>query len=126
MNKEKVIPEKKVSHKKSSKKREDSKVADFPKLNPFMTSDNRQASRQCETKVCHNPPARSNSIEATKKAKDKRKKSSEYSTSFVNTASGKNMVRNASDQFSHIKPLKTQPSIATVEKLKMLKLAQKG
>lgn len=126
MNKDKPNPDKKVSHKKSSKKREDSKISDFPRLNPFMTSDNRQLSRQLEAKGCQNPPARSNSIEATKKAKDKRKKSSEYSTSFVNTASGKNMVRNASDQFTHIKPLKAQPSVATVEKLKILKFAQKG
>jgi len=126
MNKDKPIADKKVSHKKSSKKREDSKINEIPKLNPFMTSDNRQPTRQLETKPAHNLPARSNSIEATKKAREKRKKSSEYSTSFVNTASGKNMVRNASDQFTHIKPLKTQPSVATVEKLKILKLTQKG
>lgn len=125
LTKDKAALERKVSNKKSSKKKEDSKVFDSIKLNPFLTSDNRTIQRNCESKQSNRQAARSNSIDATKRSKEKRKRSSEYSMSFANTVSGKQIMRNASDHFTGIKPSKMHSAVATVEKLKLMRQVQK-
>lgn len=118
INKDKVMFDRKISQKKSSKKKE-TLVADHSK-NPFMTTDTRGGHKtgECKTSTIG---GRSHSIDATKKLRDKRKRSSECGGSFAHTASGKHMIRNVSDQFSHIKTIKTQPSAHTADMLKILR-----
>lgn len=100
--KDKSLFDKKVSGKKFNKKREDSKT-EFPK-NQFMTIDTSKKKQPEHNKSGSVIGHRSNSIDANKKLRERRKKSSEYSVSFVNTASGKNMsmARNGSE-LTHLK-----------------------
>jgi hypothetical protein len=111
--------DRKISQKKSSKKK-DSVQLESSK-NPFVTTDLRPGIKYHESKQ-GNLGGRSNSIDITKKMKEKRKKSSEFGGSFAHTASGKNMVRNISDQFSHIKTIKTQPNAPSADMVKILRL----
>lgn len=117
--KDQAMFDRKISQKKSSKKK-DTTHLDSSK-NPFATTDLRPGTKGGESKQS-NLGGRSNSIDITKKMKEKRKKSSEFGGSFAHTASGKNMIRNISDQFSHIKPIKTQPNAPSSEMVKILRL----
>jgi hypothetical protein len=123
INKDKVMFDRKISQKKASKKK-DTTAIDHSK-NPFMTSDSRAMHKSGDCKPS-TIGGRSQSIDATKKMRDKRKRSSECGGSFAHTASGKHMIRNVSDQFSHIKTVKTQPNAHTADMIKILRANTKN
>lgn len=120
--KDRDVFDRKVSNKRSSKKKEESRGE--IKTTPFIASETRHHNKSNEPKPVP-IGGRSNSIDANKKVKEKRKRSSEYSTSFAMNASGKNILRNISDHFSQVKATKTQPSFQNSSKLKALGLIHK-
>jgi hypothetical protein len=117
--KDQAMFDRKVSQKKSSKKKDNTHIE--TSKNPFITTDFRPQTKATDFKQ-GTLGGRSNSIDITKKMKEKRKKSSEFGGSFAHTASGKNMARNISDQFSHIKTIKTQPNAPSADMVKILRL----
>lgn len=119
-----LLFDRKVSNKKSCKKKEDTCRIEV-KVNPFMTSDARNGllMRSGDFSKPRGIGYRSQSIDAAGKKlpKEKRKRTPDYSVSFLNTASGKTMLKAIGEQFSHLKSLRAHQSLSGGDKLKGLR-----
>lgn len=120
-----LLFDRKVSNKKSCKKKEDTCRIEV-KVNPFMTSDARNGllMRSGDFSKPRGIGYRSHSIDAAGKKlpKEKRKRTPDYSISFMNTASGKTMLKVIGEQFSHLKSLRAHQSQSGGDKVKGLRL----
>lgn len=119
IDKERLIFDRKISCKKSSKKREDSKGGESSKIHHFMTSDSRPLNKSSDLKA-QMLMGRSNSIDTKKRLREKRKKSNE-----LGSCSGKGMNRHIAEQFSQGKGNKHPPMAPEVALSRVLKFPNK-